>query len=109
MRKFSECDGCYGYCCCSYDTLLIKDDEITRIAKYLDIPEEQFKKTYINMTVQRSSGAHELKFGARPCVFWTLGRCGIYKVAPSGCKKLEPMLPIGGITCKMWHKMKAGL
>ena len=105
--KWAQCKSCIGYCCfgsASYSGTPISDGEIKTACKYLDIPEEQFRTTYV--TKFRPSGGYVqgLRFGTQPCPFWTPGKCTIYKVRPSFCRKYNPIE-----NCEGWHKARAGV
>ena len=87
MVEYEECQNCAGWCCLAYIFPCgLSDEDIERIAAHLEIPLAEFKEIYV---VTAKSG---LRFWrqSRPCVFWTLGQCGIHAVKPQGCASFPP-------------------
>ena len=108
-RRPVACDGCFGYCCITSMALpvtFVTDEDVTRITAYLDVPEREFRDNYVASTYEGRQLQH-WKHQPGPCYFWKLGRCSIQKVKPASCSAAAPMPISGGVTCKMWHKMRA--
>jgi len=80
----------FGYCCSGFSTpCALTTDEVARIAEYLEIPFEVFKKLYV-VNVRMAEGKPWAFKQGKPCRFWTQGRCGIHAVKPEGCAKWKP-------------------
>jgi len=85
--------------------------DITRIAKYLNMSEEEFIMRFVALSLGRMfyEGAPEaigcLK-GGGACPFLRQGLCGINPVKPKICKEYVPKALDAYITCAMWHKAR---
>ena len=105
------CEGCFGYCCIgdiSHPLIALNNADIKRIAHYLDIPEDRFRKDYISAVHEGYPTLPHIKFPG-PCIFWTTGRCGVQKVKPAICRDTQPREMVGDVTCRMLNKMRAGV
>ena len=85
MKAF-ECKMCGE--CCQGQGITLKDEEIKRIARFLDMKEDEFKERYCN----RKRGRYELKTAdSNYCIFLKKkGKnkvCGIHPVKPELCKR----------------------
>jgi Fe-S-cluster containining protein len=110
VKKWEECEGCFGYCCIGssdHSTTFLTLEDITKIARFLEMPESAFRRDFV-IRVGRN-GMLALKFGLNPCVFWTQGRCGIYPVRPWFCMQATPTMYSGTIPCKDLNRTRAGV
>ncbi len=87
--KPSACSECDGRCCRGESGYIwVNKDEIEKIAKFLKIDEENFRKNYLNR-VKYKFTIKEVKIdGEFECVFFDnkTNSCQIYEVRPSQCK-----------------------
>lgn len=106
VTEVEECEKCYGCCCMVYGEIVLKDGEARRIADYLEIPEIEFRERYVKNVANKDF----FKI-AKPCVFWTLGCCGINAVKPETCASYSPIIRKDKegnprLICGEWHKGK---
>ncbi len=75
--------------CCYGKGIKLKDEEIKRIADFLKMTEDEFKKKYC----EEKRGRYELKTdNSNFCIFLENNRCKIHPVKPYVCK-LWPFFP----------------
>ena len=76
------CRRCGACCTGAPGTIRVSAAEIDRIAGYLDIPRQQFRKDYV---VQSQTGPSIGEHGDGRCLFYAQG-CRIYPVRPRQCR-----------------------
>ena len=64
--KIFKCKNC-GFCCQGESTISLSPEEISRIAKYLNLSEEEFQKLY---TVKKGKYRIEMKTKDGYCIFF---------------------------------------
>lgn len=109
MSQVNCKDECYGYCCItdqSHPVTILTNQDVHDMARYLGLPEEEFRERYITRNWEGRMLQH-FKFQPGPCVFFTGGLCGVQKAKPTTCRRYKPQETLGNITCKMWHRMRA--
>lgn len=84
----AKCDECGGKCCVgSSGYIWVSELEISNISKLLNVSTGLFKSDYVYKYKNRYS-IKELKVGNEyECLFFKHGKCQIYDVRPSQCKK----------------------
>ncbi len=83
------CKECDGRCCRGKSGYIwVSRDEIKKIAKFLKIDEEVFKKDYLSKIGYKFSIKEVLIKGEYECLFFdsSTNNCKIYEVRPSQCK-----------------------
>jgi Fe-S-cluster containining protein len=88
--KIFKCKNC-GFCCQGESTISLSPEEISRIAKYLNLSEEEFQKLY---TVKKGKYRIEMKTKDGYCIFFDkkTKKCKIHPVKPDKCKEW-PLIP----------------
>ena len=87
-RSTYDCSKCPAYCC-SYDQIELKELDIRRLAKHLDLDREVFLKRYTKqgdeLPVLRH---HKDKLFGSTCVFLDskTRRCTVYEARPNVCR-----------------------
>lgn len=79
-----ECTGC-GQCCTGFPgAVWVTDEEIHAIAKYLELPLEEFHRLHL----RKIDGRWSLKEDAHTydCTFLKDKKCQIYPVRPTQCR-----------------------
>jgi Fe-S-cluster containining protein len=89
-----ECREC-GNCCKVFRPTLTPKD-ISRLARCLKIPEEDFKREYL--VGYRSGKEHA--FNLTPCPFLVDNACTVYSDRPDACR-LYPSLPRAGFVSRL--------
>ena len=91
----------------------LTDSDITRIAKYLQIPLDRFLNDFVVITRGRmrydntpNAIGHMRTTAA--CPFLRQGLCGINAVKPQACREEKPTALSDTISCSDWHKMRVG-
>ncbi|MCJ7617073.1 MAG: YkgJ family cysteine cluster protein [Desulfobacterales bacterium] len=83
------CENCSGYCCTGESgNIWVDNEEIKKIAGFLDLSADQFIKYYLTKVYYRYS-LKELKIsGNFQCVFFDdkNKNCSIYEVRPKQCR-----------------------
>lgn len=85
-----KCKRC-GSCCKGESTVSLSKEEISRIAKFLNLSESKFLKKY---TVKRGDFRIEMKVKEGFCIFFDRKKrlCKIHPVKPKKCKEW-PFVP----------------
>ncbi len=85
MMIVFECKRC-GACCKGESTVSLSAEEITRIARYLNITKEELFKRYL---VQKGRNRIEMQVKDKYCIFFDRTRklCTIHPVKPERCKE----------------------
>jgi hypothetical protein len=80
-----ECQQC-GRCCAGPEEGYVwaTDEEITRMARYLDMNEKEFRKQYVRKVGRRQSLKE--KKPSHDCIFLQEGGCTLYPVRPTQCR-----------------------
>lgn len=128
MTEFEECKTCYGWCCSAFSFIALREEDIERIADYLDYdvdkfkeifvyPERRFDVTYLKSLSKavKEGKRFRLKGSGKPCMFWQYGKCAIHPVKPKACADYGPTTSfpiyseltgekIGERTCAEWHR-----
>jgi Fe-S-cluster containining protein len=87
-RSTYDCSKCPAYCC-SYDQIELKELDIRRLAKHLDLDREVFLKRYTKqgdeLPILRH---HKDKLFGSTCVFLDskTRRCTVYEARPNVCR-----------------------
>jgi uncharacterized protein len=87
-RSTYDCSKCPAYCC-SYDQIELKELDIRRLAKHLDLDREVFLKRYTKqgdeLPILRH---HKDKLFGSTCVFLDskTRRCTVYDARPNVCR-----------------------
>jgi Fe-S-cluster containining protein len=84
----NACKGCAGNCCIGESGYIwVNPYEIKKIADFLGVEEERFKKDYLKKVKYRYSIKEVYKEGSFECLFFDKegGGCSIYEVRPSQC------------------------
>ena len=87
-RSTYDCSKCPAYCC-SYDQIELKELDIRRLAKHLDLDREVFLKRYTKqgdeLPILRH---HKDKLYGTTCVFLDskTRRCTVYEARPNVCR-----------------------
>ncbi|NPA74359.1 MAG: YkgJ family cysteine cluster protein [Epsilonproteobacteria bacterium] len=85
----SACSKCDGRCCRGESGyIFVNSEEIKKIAEFLQLDVETFKKDYLNKVKYRYS-IKELKIGGEyECLFFDgkTNSCEIYEVRPTQCR-----------------------
>ncbi len=76
-----ECEKC-GDCCKGYGGTFVTQDDIEKIAHFIDTPVETFVSTYCCMSGDKPVLAQK---DDNYCIFWD-GTCTIHPVKPKMCK-----------------------
>ena len=84
MPIFYECDRCTA-CCRWPGQVKISDEEITRMARHLELSEEQFIQAYTRLNADRSGLALEDKENGE-CIFLDGNDCRVNLVKPQQCR-----------------------
>ncbi len=88
VRSTYDCSKCPAYCC-SYDQIELKELDIRRLAKHLDLDREVFLKRYTKqgdeLPILRH---HKDKLYGSTCVFLDskTRRCTVYEARPNVCR-----------------------
>jgi len=88
MRPTYDCTKCPAYCC-SYDEIELKEMDIRRLAKHLDLDRDVFMKRYTkrgdDLTILRH---HRDKLFGSACVFLDskTRQCTVYEARPNVCR-----------------------
>ncbi len=81
LQAIFKCENC-GYCCKNENPIIICQQDIKKIAKYLDI---SYKKVRINYV--RSEGGKLFIKSSKPCIFYDNDKkCTIYEARPLVCR-----------------------
>ncbi len=88
--KVFECKRC-GFCCKGESTISLSEEEILRIAKFLNLSKSDFLKKY---TIKKGNRI-EMKVKDGYCIFFDKKKriCKIHPVKPEMCKQW-PLIPI---------------
>lgn len=83
---FFKCERC-GECCTSFNNIAISPREISRLAKHLEISEEDFLAGYTRGLKEPSGGLSKIGFLSLniPCPFYLEGGCSVYSLRPRAC------------------------
>lgn len=95
-----DCTHCPAYCC-GYPIIEVKKPDIKRIARHLQISEEEAKENYTeqeNNRVRKMKQKMDKKFNTPVCQFLDLKKrqCTIYRARPQICRDYP------GDRCQ-WH------
>jgi hypothetical protein len=85
----SACASCGGNCCTGESgNIFVSVTEIAAIAKLLNMPEDEFRRTYLRKEVYRYSLKEKVVNGSHDCVFFDrkANGCSIYQVRPLQCR-----------------------
>jgi len=88
MRSPYDCTKCPAYCC-SYDQIEVKELDIRRLAKHLDIDRETFLNRYTKEGDELPVLRHQKdKYYGSVCVFLDpqARRCTVYEARPNVCR-----------------------
>lgn len=123
MTEFKECEDCFGYCCAAFSFTPLTKEDIARLADFFDLSVETFRERFVKPDtaydtayLRQLDKAHgedrpfELKFGGKPCIFWTMGQCGVHEVKPSACANYCPSEHYDNdekLSCPAYHKRLA--
>lgn len=85
-----DCSKCVPSYCCSYGHIPIKESDIKRLAKFLNITPAQCKKRHTRQASGNFKG-RELKHAPNVehgsmCKFYTGGKCSVYEARPDVCR-----------------------
>ncbi len=88
-RLSSDCSMCAS--CCRYDSGIFLDDDIKKISGRLGIPEEDFRKRFLEEKTIYNKTVHKgkLKRDGKPygqCVFLDDNLCSIHDFKPEHCR-----------------------
>lgn len=84
MPIFHECQRCTA-CCRWPGQVRLSEDEITRMAAYLDLTEESFIARFTRLTADRRGLALQDKAG-HECIFLDGDDCRVQPVKPRQCR-----------------------
>jgi hypothetical protein len=92
------CEVCEAKCCSGESgQILFSKNELSEMAKFLEISEDKFLKDFCRKDGYRYS-IKEIKHGKNwNCIFLTNMRCDIYEVRPTQCR-----------TFPFWESFKGG-
>ena len=85
----SACASCGGNCCTGESgNIFVSVTEIAAIAKLLNMPEDEFRRTYLRKEVYRYSLKEKVVNGSHDCVFFDrkANGCSIYQARPLQCR-----------------------
>jgi len=85
----SACASCGGNCCTGESgNIFVSVTEIAAIAKLLNMPEDEFRRTYLRKEVYRYSLKEKVVNGSHDCVFFDrkANGCSIYLARPLQCR-----------------------
>lgn len=100
MPIFYECQRCTA-CCRWPGQVKLTESEMTRIAEFLELDEDQFIQTYTRLNQARTGLAlKDQPDGA--CIFLDKGKCKIQTVKPQQCRDFPNLWNFPGFqdTCK---------
>lgn len=93
--KIIECRQC-GSCCRDFPDIVIKKDEVKRLAKHFKISPSKIKRKYGIM----HRGTHTWQFKGNPCPFLKgKNHCTIYELRPRTCQSFP--------FAQMWHAARS--
>ncbi|KAF3361502.1 hypothetical protein PHSC3_001877 [Chlamydiales bacterium STE3] len=79
-----QCTGC-GKCCTGFPGYVwLEEEEIVRIAQFLNLTVEDFANKYLRVVNNRVSLRENA--GNFDCVFFKDKQCSVYKVRPTQCR-----------------------
>ena len=83
-----QCVGCGGCCTGAPGYVWLTDEEETQIAEFLNIPLDEFEKTYTRLVYGLRRSLKEIPQSNYDCVFFNseTKRCSIYDVRPAQCR-----------------------
>lgn len=89
MKLAANCSNCGS--CCRFGSGFVLPAEISKIAEYLNISRDEFKKKYIDEEVLFNKKIYKFKAISRkkpygPCTFLKNNNCEIHDVKPLHCK-----------------------
>jgi Fe-S-cluster containining protein len=89
LKIGKACDNC-GHCC-SFGGCFVLDEDIPRIAKFLEIKEEELKRKYLDQKTLYNTKIHKTKTvpSKKPyseCIFFEDKHCLIHEVKPLHCR-----------------------
>jgi len=95
---FFKCERC-GRCCDTFDDIALSPKELSRIAKYLDISDDEFKTKYTRTLKLPVEGLEELGYVSIsvPCPFHKHSNCAIYDVRPNACVMFPCFMSLQGV------------
>lgn len=97
-----ECTGCGG-CCTGFPGFVwVSEDEMEKLASYLDISVKEFKKKYTRLLDGKISLKEEPK--TYDCVFLKGKQCTIYPLRPKQCRTF-PFWPQHLASQKAWKEV----
>lgn len=94
-----ECQHGCSNCCKSGGVVLISDEDIPRIAKYLKLSQDDFLKRYTKKEGKKTCLTDK---EINDCIFLENDKCRIYPVRPIQCKTF-PFWPQNLKSEKRWH------
>lgn len=80
MHEKYPCQRCGD--CCNQEEILVKDDEMLRIAEHLSVDVDEFRDRYL----KESNGEMVLRKPC-PCTFLKDGSCSIHDDRPDVCRR----------------------
>lgn len=122
--EYKECQTCPGYCCYYTDTLgtPLLESDITRMAAHLQLSRDYFILTYVTPlkgtviryrdapdAVGKIKGTKTTNSRSSVCPFLHISACLIHNVKPKYCGDMRPLHIGKGITCREWHRVRAGV
>jgi Fe-S-cluster containining protein len=79
MEKKIDCTKCRN--CCRMLGIVLENDDINRISKYLNLTKEDFISRYL-----MRNKLNDFEFKDKPCIFLVDNECQIFEVRPEGCR-----------------------
>ena len=83
-KLYFKCKGCGGCCGGSPGHVWVTEEEMEKIAIYLQISKKEFERQYVRCTYNRYSLKE--RTDNYDCIFLQDKRCRIYPVRPEQCK-----------------------
>src|SRR6266702_597015 len=106
MHPTYDCAKCPAYCC-SYDEIELKELDIRRLAKHLDLDRETFLRRYTKRGNELSILRHHRdKLYGSACVFLDSNtrRCTVYEVRPNVCRTYPDRPRCGYFDFLSWER-----
>jgi len=94
-----KCQDCCSNCCKTGGVVLISEEDVTKISKYLKISRDEFYKKF---TKEEGKKIYLIDREIDDCIFLKNDKCSIYPVRPIQCKTF-PFWPQNVKSEKRWN------
>jgi Fe-S-cluster containining protein len=82
LELSKDCKKCGK--CCAFGSGFLLDEDVSRIAKFLKIPEKEFIEKYLEKKEMYGKEIHKIK--GNPCMFLEKDKCKIHEAKPLNCR-----------------------